>query len=166
MAFRQAAREPEKYELDWGERFTALPWTEDRTEEIAAFLLSTGEESFTCVEECADGTAESARRYVTRAREHMQGKPDADVGYEASSLVYETARNRLVAICLCCGPSLYLIEVHPEFQRQGLGTTMLKRALTVYAEHGVERFDLWRDDDSVGAALYERLGFRLTGEVE
>ena len=92
--------------------------------------------------------------------------PDAELGYAASSLVYEAATGDLVAVCLCCGPSVYLIEVHPDHQRQGLATNMLKRALFVCAEHGVVQFDLWRQDDSVSVPLYERLGFEPTGEAE
>ena len=69
-------------------------------------------------------------------------------------------------MCLCCGPRVYFLEVHSDLQRQGLATNMLKHALTVYAEHGVARFDLWRYDGSAGVPVYERLGFELTGEVE
>jgi ribosomal protein S18 acetylase RimI-like enzyme len=81
-------------------------------------------------------------------------------------VVYDTATSKLVAVCLCCGPSLYFIEVHPDYQRQGIATNMLKRALTVCAEENAPRFDLWRSDDSVAVPLYERLGFKLTGETE
>jgi len=154
------------FEVHWGDQLTVLPWTEDKTENIAQFLLATGTQSFTDLQECSDGTLESARRYVTRAREHMAGKPEAELGYAASSLVYDAATDRLFAVCLCCGPSLYFIEVHPDYQRQGIATHMLKRALTVLADGGIPRFDLWRNDDSIAAALYERLGFELTGETE
>ncbi len=166
MAFRQVARKPEAFAVDWGNQFKVLPWTEDKTEDIAQFMLGTGKQSFAELLECADGTPESARHYVTRALKHMEGKPDADLGYAASSLVYDTTTSQLVAVCLCCGPSVYFIEVHPEFQRRGMATNMLKRALAVCAEYSVAQFDLWRNDDSVGIPVYERLGFELTGEVE
>jgi len=166
MAFRQVARATETFEIDWGDRFTVLPWSPDKTEAIAQFMLGTGTQSFTDLKECADGTPASAKRYVTRALEYMKDKPDADVGYAASSLVYDTATSKLVAVCLCCGTSVYFLEVHPAAQRQGLATNMLRRALTVCKQHGVDRFDLWRCDDSIGVPVYERLGFELTGEVE
>lgn len=166
MAFRQVARKPGVFDIQWGDRFEVLPWTEDKTEDIAQFLLSTGTQSFTDLQECANGTPESARHYVTRARKYMKGKPDADLGYLASSLVYDTATNKLVAICLCCGASVYDIEVHPDFQRQGLATNMLKRALTVCAQHREPEFHLWRKDGWPGAKVYEKLGFIPTGEVE
>ena len=166
MAFRQVARKPEVFEIDWGDRFRVLPWTEDKTEDIAQFMLGTGTQSFTELEECADGTAESARHYVTRARKYMEGRPDADLGYAASSLVYNTTTSKLAAVCLCCGVSVYFLEVHPDHQGQGLATRMLKRALSVHAEHGTVEFHLWRNDDSPAVPVYEKLGFLPTGEVE
>jgi GNAT superfamily N-acetyltransferase len=166
MAFRQVARQPAVFRIDWEDRFEVLAWAEDKTDDIAAFLLGTGTKSFADLRECADGSPASARRYVTRAREYMTNKPDADVGYAASSLVYDRTTRELVAVCLCCGCSVYAIEVHPAFQRQGLATNMLKRALSIHARHGTPEFHLWRDDDSPGVRAYERLGFTPTGEVE
>ncbi len=166
MAFRTVVREPEVFEIDWGERFTVLPWTADKTEEIAQFLLGTGSKSFARIKECADGRPESARHYVTRALGHMKGKPDAELGYSASSLVYDSSTGRLVAICLCCATSVYTIEVHPDYQRQGLATNMLKRALSVCAQQGAKDFHLWRCDDTAEAKVYDALGFRWTDETE
>ena len=167
MPFRQVARRPEVFDVEWEERFQVLPWTEDRTEDIAQFLLSTGTQSFAEVRECADGTPASARHYVTRARAYVRDELNGDeVGYAASSLVYDRTAGKLIAVCLCCGSSVYNIEVHPDYQRQGLATRMLKRALTVHAEHGSPEFHLWRHDESPGVRIYERLGFVPTGEVE
>lgn len=167
MAFRQAARDSEKFSIDWGD-FRVVTWTEDRTDDIAKFLYGTGSQAFAEVEDCSDGTPESARYYVTRARKYMLAKPkeEADLGYEASSLVYDNATDTLAGVCLCCGPSVYLIEVHPDYQRQHLATRMLQRALTVCAEHHVPSFHLWRNDDTLEAGFYEKMGFELTGEVE
>jgi ribosomal protein S18 acetylase RimI-like enzyme len=166
MAFRKVIRKSEELDVDFADRFTVLPWTEDKTEDIAQFMLGTGTQSFAELEECADGTPASARHYVTRARTYMQGTPDAALGYAASSLVYDTTTSKLVAVCLCCGASVYFVEVHPDFQRQGLATKMLKRAVTVCAQHGVKEFHLWRCDDTTEAKLYEKLGFQWTEETE
>ena len=167
MAFRQVARRPEVLDVQWEDRFELLPWTEDRTEDIASFLLSTGTQSFAEVREGADGTPGAARRYVTRARAYVRDELNGDeLGYAASSLVYDRGAGKLIAVCLCCGCSVYCLEVHPDYQRQGLATRMLKRALAVHAEHGSPEFHLWRHDDSPGVRIYERLGFVLTGEVE
>jgi len=167
MASRQVARTPEVFEVEWGDRFQVVPWTQDKTEDIARFLLNTGTRSFAELRECADGTLESARRYVTRARKYVSAELGNDeVGYAASSLVYDTTTRELIAVCLCCGWSVYHVEVHPAYQRQGLATRMLKRALTVHARHGSPEFHLWREDDSAGVRIYEELGFVPTGEIE
>jgi len=167
MAFRQVARQPEVFRIDWGDRFDVLPWSEDKTESISHFLLSTGTQSFAELEECADGTLQSARHYVTRAREYVKSELEGDeVGYAASSLVYDKTKQELVAVCLCCGWNVYHLEVHPSYQRQGIATRMLKRALTIHAQHGSPKFHLWRNDASPGIDIYEKLGFKPTGEVE
>ena len=104
---------------------------------------------------------------MTRARKRVREELEGDkVGYAASSLVYDKTTGRLIAVCLCCGWSVYHIEVHPSYQRQGIATRMLKRALTVHAKHGSPEFHLWRHDNSPGAGVYEKLGFVPTGQVE
>jgi len=167
MAFRQMARKPEVFDIDWGDRFAVFPWTEDKTEEIARFLFNTGSRAFTELRECADGTEESARHYVARARRYVQEELQGDeIGCAASSLVYDKANRELIAACLCCGWSVYHLEVHPSYQRQGIATRMLKHALTVHARHGSPEFLLWRNDQSPGVWIYEKLGFVPTGEAE
>ena len=93
MAFRQAARKTEAFNVQWDDQFSALPWSEDKTDDIAAFLLSTGTKSFAEVEDCSDGTPEAARHYVTRALKCMKGKPDAAVGYRIHAAA---TRHRIV----------------------------------------------------------------------
>ena len=95
MAFRQVARKPEVFDVDWGDRFNVLPWTEDKTADIAQFLLSAGTQSFAELVECEDGTPASAQHYVTRAREYVKRELDGDeVGYASSSLVYDTTHGQ------------------------------------------------------------------------
>jgi len=72
----------------------------------------------------------------------------------------------LIAVCLCCGPSLYYIEVPPSHQHQRIATRMLERALTVGAGRGVREFHAWRCDGTHEAKLYGRVGFRWTDETE
>ncbi len=92
MAFRQVARRPEVFRVDWGTQFRVLPWTEDKTDDIADFLMATGTGYFMEIPECSDGTKESARLYVTRAREHVTEELRGDeVGYAASSPAYSFA---------------------------------------------------------------------------
>ena len=164
--FRQVARRPQAFPVDWGDRFEVLPWTEDKTGEIGEFLLRMGAESFADIPECADGSPASAMRYVTRAIEYERADPHRAAGFAASSLVYDKTTNKLIAVCLVCGTGVYHLEVDPAYRRRGIATNMLKRFLSVHAERGTPEVHLWRNDDSPGVRVYERLGFAPTGEVE
>jgi GNAT superfamily N-acetyltransferase len=164
--FRKLARPTRAFDVSWGDDLDVLPWLEGKSQEIGQFLYGTGSKSFAACSECSDGTVASAVHYVTRAIEYMRDKPDCELGLAASSLVYDKRSGDLIAVCLCCGASVYHIEVDPAYQNQGIATRMLKRALTVCAERGAPELHLWRNDDSPGAKLYEELGFVPTGEVE
>jgi ribosomal protein S18 acetylase RimI-like enzyme len=166
MAFRKVIRRTERFSVTWEASLAVSPWTDDASQEIAGFLYGTGSKAFAELSECSDGTRESALHFVTRARTYMARRPHRDLGYACSSLVTDTRTGRLVAVCLCCGPSVYHLEVAPSHQRQGIATRMLQRALTVCAEQGVDEFDLWRCDGTPEAALYEKLGFQWTDETE
>jgi hypothetical protein len=104
MAFRQVARKPEVFNIVWDDKFEVLPWTEEKTEDIAGFLFTTGTKASAELTECADGTMDSARHYVTRARKYVREQLGNDqTGYAASSLIYDKASGKLIAVCLCCG---------------------------------------------------------------
>jgi ribosomal-protein-alanine N-acetyltransferase len=61
---------------------------------------------------------------------------------------------------------IYDIQVDPGYQNQGIGTNMIRRSLTILAEHEIPEFHLWRADDSRAQSLYQQLGFQPTGAVE
>jgi ribosomal-protein-alanine N-acetyltransferase len=61
---------------------------------------------------------------------------------------------------------IYDIQVDPGYQNQGIGTNMIRRSLTILAEHEIPEFHLWREDDSRAQSLYQQLGFQPTGAVE
>ena len=166
MAFRKVVRTTEVFDISWDDGLAVTPWTDDASQRIADFLHGTGSKAFAELSECSDGSRKSALHFVTRARRYMADQPDRDTGYASSSLVCDTETGELIAVCLCCGPSVYHIEVAPSYQRQGLAMRMLQRALTVCAEHGVPEFHLWRCDGTPGARLYEKLGFQWTNETE
>jgi len=166
MAFRKVTRATEAFDVSWGDEFDVAPWTEDASQRIADFLYGTGSKAFTELSECSDGTRQSALHYVTRARKHMADKPERDTGYACSSLVTDKRTGELIAVCLCCGPSVYHIEVAPSHQRQGVAARMLRRALAVCAARGSEEFHSWRCDGTPEAKLYDKLGFQWTDETE
>lgn len=166
VLMQKVARAPQVYRVHWDARFKVLPWTEDKTPDIAEFLFGTGTQCFTDVPECADGTRESATRYVTRAIEYCRSNGTTQISADASSLVYDKGTGQLVAVCLACGTNVYHIEVAPAHRRQGIGMKILKRFLTVHARHGSPQVHNWCAEKSPEAALCQRLGFVLTGEVE
>jgi len=166
MAFRKVVIKPTQFEVEWEDTFEVLPWTGDRTEEIGHFLFSTGTKRFAECSDCRDGSAKSANYYVARALEYMKDKPGRELGYAASSLVVARESGKLIAVCLCCGASVYHIEVHPDYQRRGIATRMLQHALSVCAKRGVSEFHLWRHDGAAPAKLYEKIGFVDTDETE
>jgi GNAT superfamily N-acetyltransferase len=161
-------RETAAYYVDWDSRFEILPWTEEKTEEIGKFLFENGHKSD--LQECKEESLEASIWYVTRAIKYYKQHPPYESGFAASSLVYDKETGELVAVCLLgSGPKcsgVYDIFVAPGYRRQGIARNMLKRALTVLAEKGVDRLDLWRHDESPGSSLYDELGFKPTGEAE
>lgn len=56
----------------------------------------------------------------------------------ASTLIYETKTNQLIGACLISiwekWPNVYDVAVKPSFQKKGLATNMIKRALTILKE--------------------------------
>ena len=61
---------------------------------------------------------------------------------------------------------VYDIQVDPRYRHQGLGRNMIRRSLTILAEHEIPELHLWRNDDSRAQSLYQRLGLQPRGAVE
>lgn len=125
------------------------------------------------ISSCKDGSMAGAIRYVERLLKYHKNDPKLAAGLKASTLVYERERDELVAVCLLGGGGgdgkscgIYDIEVDPVLRGRGLGTLMIKRAMTILAEEGVPEIHLWRNDGERAETLYERLGFTPTGRVE
>ena len=60
---------------------------------------------------------------------------------------------------------IYVISVHPDFQRRGLGRVMVTQGLASLRRKGVARAVLFVDESNVDAnELYESLGFTLERE--
>ena len=52
------------------------------------------------------------------------------------------------------------LAVHPDFQRRGVGSALLREALDRAQDREIERFEAWTRDDEATVAWYERMGFR------
>lgn len=56
---------------------------------------------------------------------------------------------------------LFGLRVLPDFQRQGIGTALVKYITSLRREQGIKEFTIAVEKDNVGARrLYERLGFK------
>ena len=173
MAFRQVAQPTKHVDVDWGDQFEISPDIVARKREVGQFLLRINAD-MSVEPKCMDGTIEGATYYVERWLNYHKGEPDYDrflAGLDASTLVYDKHTGQLVAGCMVAGSSsgscaVYDILVDPAYRNQGIGTRMLHRALNVLCDKGFPELHLWRNDGERAAALYERLGFVPTGEVE
>jgi ribosomal protein S18 acetylase RimI-like enzyme len=59
------------------------------------------------------------------------------------------------------GAMIWHLAVHPDHQRQGLATALLREALRLARERGISRFEAWTRDDPTARAWYESRGFVL-----
>lgn len=57
------------------------------------------------------------------------------------------------------GGMIWHLAVHPDHQRQGLATKLLREAERLARERGVVRFEAWTRDDHSTQAWYESRGF-------
>jgi ribosomal protein S18 acetylase RimI-like enzyme len=57
------------------------------------------------------------------------------------------------------GGMIWHLAVHPDYQRSGVATTLLREAERLAADRGVVRFEAWTRDDAHVQAWYESRGF-------
>jgi ribosomal protein S18 acetylase RimI-like enzyme len=170
MAFRQLARQTERLDLSWPNGLEAASVVESDALRIGEFLLRAGHP---LRPECEAGTLQGATFYITRLFDFHRNDQNYELALLSSTIVRDKASGRIVGMCLVGGGGaegwefgIYDVQVDPALQNHGIGTNMIKRSLTVLAEHGIEQFHLWREDEARAVPLYERLGFKPTGAVE
>ena len=59
------------------------------------------------------------------------------------------------------GAMIWHLAVHPEHQRKGVATKLLREAERIARAHDAVRFEAWTRDDPGTQAWYESLGFEL-----
>ena len=160
MAFRRVMRTAESVDVAWPSSLRVEPWTEGQSEAIGRFLHRVGAE---LCSECSDGTLESAIYYVDRAIAYYKRHDPGHfrIGFASSSLVYDRGSDELIAVCLLGANEefggIYHFEVDPRYQRRGIATTMVRRAMSMLADHGIPQIESWRNDDAPSAPLFEKL---------
>ena len=170
MAFRKVARGTERFDIQWAPPLEASSMSEADASAIGAFLHRIGHPLH---RSCQQGALRGATCYVTRLFDYHRNDLRFALSLQCSTLVRDTGDNRIVGVCMVGGGGsdgmdfgVYDMVVEPVCRNRGVGSNMLKRAMTILAEHSVSGFHLWRNDDSPAVSLYERLGFVPTGEAE
>lgn len=59
------------------------------------------------------------------------------------------------------GAMIWHLAVHPDHQRRGIATALLREAEQRARERGIERFEAWTRDDEAARRWYEAQGFQL-----
>ncbi len=172
MSF-QMIRHSTKFNVSWGEDFTADSLSEADKQQIGEFYHRIQAALYHRPD---GGTIEHGVYEVDRWLDHHRVHGDVELAMRASTLVRLKVTGQLVAVCLVNAEqpdhvrkvlhpvaSIQMIDVDPDYRRCGLGTRMIQRAMTIVADTR-PAFDLWVEEDNKAAiALYERLDFVFTG---
>ena len=172
MSF-QMIRRSAKFAVNWGEEFSGQSLSESDRREVGEFYHRIQAPLYHRPE---GGTVDQGVYEVDRWLDYHRKHGDVELAMQASTLVRDTQTGRLVAVCLVNAvepdhirkvlhpvASIQMIDVDPEYQRRGLGTRMIQRAMTIVADKR-PAFDLWVEEDNKAAiALYEKLDFVFTG---
>ena len=59
------------------------------------------------------------------------------------------------------GAMIWHLAIHPDHQRGGIATGLLREAKRRARERGIERFEAWTRDDAATRSWYESRGFEL-----
>jgi GNAT superfamily N-acetyltransferase len=104
---------------------------------------------------------------VRQAKEHYEHHAIelvADRGGEIIGLIDVECEELPGTVCAersGIGGMIWHLAVHPEHQRQGVATNLLREAERLAKARGVARFEAWTRDDPGTQAWYESMRFKL-----
>ncbi|WP_346867384.1 MULTISPECIES: GNAT family N-acetyltransferase [unclassified Clostridium] len=153
---RWMIRPIEEFNIMWGEGFYAnLPKRENQGE-IGKLLYEAFENNVNL------HSSYTLEEYTGWVKEYFDDYLDSDMLNRASTLVYDGNTNELVGVCYVSlwqeWPLISQIAVKPSYEGRGIGTKMLKKALTILKkEYPVVR--LYVDIGNEAEEVYENLGF-------
>jgi len=104
-----------------------------------------------------DNVLKEKERYINPAIELVaieEGKVVGliDVEYEVKERTVCSRGNGL-------GGMIWHIAVHPDYQRKGIGTKLLNKAIEIAKKNGLNRFEAWTRDDEWVNEWYINTGF-------
>ncbi|MEW8993218.1 GNAT family N-acetyltransferase [Clostridium sp.] len=153
---RWMIRPTEEFNITWGEEYYInLPKRENQGE-IGKLLHEAFESN---VDLHSSYTLDD---YTDWVKEYFDDYLDNDMLNRASTLVYDGNTNELVGVCYVSlwqeWPLISQIAVKPSYEGRGIGTKMLKNALTILKkEYPVVR--LYVDIGNEAEQVYDNLGF-------
>jgi ribosomal protein S18 acetylase RimI-like enzyme len=106
-----------------------------------------------------DDVRQSKERYEHRSIELVAERAGEIVG-----LIDVECEDEPATICEDrpgLGGMIWHLAVHPDHQRRGVATALLREAERRARDHGLERLEAWTRDDAAARAWYESKGFEL-----
>ena len=104
---------------------------------------------------------------VRRSKEHYEHASIELVAEREGAIVglidveYETEPGAVCELRPGLGGMIWHLAVHPDQQRQGIATSLLREAEIRARETGIVRFEAWTRDDRAARTWYESRGFEL-----
>lgn len=144
-------RPTEEFEIIWNDDYKLVSPRKEHKDEIRELFV----EAFS-TERQNNSNAERQIQY------YFDENPENSLVNKASTLVYATKTNQLIGACLISNweewPNVYDVAVKPSFQKKGLATNMIKRALTILKEqYPVLRLFVTLGNDA--EMVYHKMGF-------
>lgn len=147
-------RPTEKFNLNWGIGLRLLQPDESMREEIIKIFFQGFKNGI------LEETEEAQRKRVDYYFEHIK---EHEILIRASTVVKNTETNEIMGVCLVLLweglPIIYDLVVVKEFRKHGLGSNMLKRAISIL-EDEYPAVRLFVTPGNMVEGLYHELGFK------
>ncbi|WP_346913974.1 GNAT family N-acetyltransferase [Clostridium sp.] len=153
---RWMIRPTEEFDIKWGEEFYVKFPARENQEEMGKLLHEAFESNMNL------HSSYSLEEYTEWVKEYFDDYLNEDILNKSSTLVYDRNTNELVGVCYVSlwqeWPLISQIAVKPSYEGRGIGTKMLKKALTILKkEYPVVR--LYVDIGNEAEQVYDNLGF-------
>ncbi len=173
---RRMIRVTDKFEVVWDDNLIVkVPETQYAEEIVSVYLsaYSGSREEWLQLQEGPSKKVKNFDNILKKYNEQLESKEDTEYPFisEASTVIFSEidGKLKLIGVCLVAlwhenEPIIYEIFVVPEYQGKGLGTKMLKHALTKL----VNKYDylqLFVIKGNTSESVYHNLGFKSLEEV-
>jgi len=173
---RRMIRATEKFDVKWDDNLIVkTPETQDAEEIVCVYLsaYSGSREEWLRSQEGLGKEVKNSEKILKKYTEQLEYKEDTEYPFisEASTAIFSEIDGKQILIGACLvaiwhenEPIVYEIFVAPEYQGKGLGTKMLKHALTKLANK-YDYLQLFVIKGNTSESVYHNLGFKSLEEV-